>query len=171
MRRAETMFILLNIPERSVGSRIPKNLKAIGSAMSREEDLMKALPVILGLLLFCGLNGAANADIYSWTDADGIRHFSNHAPPEGAKVVAIDSELPYVEPSDEELQEAQQAERLSEAQRKIAEIEAERIERQRADERKIEESNQKATQALLDAPKPLKAREKKSSYGKKTVYD
>jgi len=139
--------------------------------MSQEEDRMKMLPVFLGLIIFYGLTGAVSAEIYSWTDAAGVRHFSNHAPPKEAEVVSVIEETPYVEPSAEERLQVQQAERLAEAQQEIAEVEAERIERQRATEREIEAANRKAARAIEEAEERLKAAGEKSDSSKsKSIY-
>ena len=130
---------------------------------------MKTSPIFWGLILFCGLTGTANADIYSWVDADGVRHFSNHVPPTKGVAVEISIETLHVPPSAEEQLEVQQAEILAEAQQKIAEMEAESIERLRAAERKIEAARQEATQAREEAQDLLKAAEEKSRNVNKTV--
>ena len=33
------------------------------------------------------LSSAAFADIYEWTDADGIKHYSNYAPPKNSRIL------------------------------------------------------------------------------------
>ena len=137
--------------------------------MSRKEDPMKTSPIFWGLILFCGLTGTANADIYSWVDADGVRHFSNHVPPKAAETVEITLETPHVPPTAEEQLEAKKAEILAEAERKIAEMEAENMERLRSAERKIEAAKQEAARALEEAEELMKAAEEKSRSVKKTV--
>jgi len=129
---------------------------------------MKTLPVFLGLIIFFGLAGMATADIYTWTDADGVRHFSNHTPPNQAEAVVLFEEVPYVEPTAQELREAQQAERLAEAQQEIGELEAERMERQREAEREIEAARQKADRALQEAEERLTEARKKSDSSRTT---
>jgi len=42
--------------------------------------------------------GAANADVYTWTDESGMLNVSNLAPPEGAKVAKIVHESPRATP-------------------------------------------------------------------------
>ena len=130
---------------------------------------MKRLPVYWGLILLCGIVGTANADIYSWVDADGVRHFSNHVPPKTAEAVEISLETPHVPPTAEERLDAQKAEILAEATRKIAEMEAEIMERQRAAERNIEAAKQEAAQALAEAEELMQAAEEKSRSADKTV--
>jgi len=137
--------------------------------MIRKEDPMKRLPVYWGLILFCGLMGTANADIYSWVDADGIRHFSNHVPPKAAEAVEITLETPHVPPTAEEQLEAQKAEILAEAARKIAAMEAENMERLRSAERKIESAKQEAARAREEAEELRKTAEEKSRRVDKTV--
>ena len=74
--------------------------------------------------LLCGLSVAVSADIYEWTDENGVRHFSNYEPLDKAKVVAISRELHYNEPSQTEQMRAEKEENLRSAQLKIAEKEA-----------------------------------------------
>jgi len=132
---------------------------------------MRILAVFLGLLLFCGLAGTASADIYSWTDAAGVRHFSNHVPPKSAGDVEITSETAYVAPSEEERLAAQQAEQLAEAQQKIDAMEAERKAWLNTAEREIEADRQDAEKALQEAEAKLKAAEAEiGSVHKHVVY-
>lgn len=116
---------------------------------------MKILSILLGLIIFYCLPGAVGADIYSWVDADGVRHFSNHAPPDGAKRVDMIEEIPYERPSAEEISEMRREEMLEEAREEIEEMKTESLERMNAAERKVEEARQKADQALREAEERL----------------
>lgn len=130
---------------------------------------MKKLALCLGGLLLSGIAGAASADIYSWVDAEGIRHFSNHVPPKSAEAFEITVETPYVPPSAEELREAQKAEILAEVERKIAEMEAANVERLRSAQREIEAAREEAASAIEEAEALKKAAELNSRPVKKTV--
>ncbi len=61
-------------------------------------------PVFVLLWVF---SPAVNADIYEWTDEHGVSHYSNFAPPEGARIVQKTKELLSEEPSDQDRLEAQ----------------------------------------------------------------
>ena len=54
--------------------------------VGRREATMNRFHTRAVILAFLGLAGfmipAASADIYSWTDENGVRHFTNQAPPE-----------------------------------------------------------------------------------------
>ena len=57
------------------------------------------------------------ADIYRWTDENGVIHFANYAPPDGATIMMKTEELPYDEAADRERMEAErQRQRSAEAQ-------------------------------------------------------
>lgn len=130
---------------------------------------MKIFPAVMGVIISCGLAGAAAADIYSWTDAQGVRHFSNHAPPAGAANVDVTAELPYRPPTAQELLESQKAELLAAAQARIEEMEAESLEKLRDVKRQAEEARQKAEQARQYAEEQLQAAAEKSAYSKSRV--
>ena len=84
------------------------------------------------LLLLLFLAHPATADLYHWTDENGVRHFSNTPPPEGVDKTIWQEEIPYDPESDDKrrdredalLQERESAEtqrRLEEAERKAEE--------------------------------------------------
>ncbi len=91
----------------------------------------------------------AHAAMYSWIDADGVKHFTNRPPPENVKSVRQIEEIPYAEAADRERQVRdaryfdQQAmestlRRLRQTERALSES----LERARAAERRIEEQAQ-----------------------------
>ena len=45
------------------------------------------------------------ADIYTWVDSNGVKHFSNEPPPEGVKVITKSREIPVDEAKDREREE------------------------------------------------------------------
>ncbi len=61
------------------------------------------------LILLSGLISApaARADIYSWTDGDGVRHFSNKAPRGNVVAARRSQEIAYDAVADEQNQEAE----------------------------------------------------------------
>jgi hypothetical protein len=111
---------------------------------------MKGLKISLLIAAQFFIASAIFADIYEWTDANGVRHFTNYAPPDNAKLLMKTEAVPYDEAADIERMETEQqdhlelerqniAEREAEFERKVAEAErrlaaldrqAERIERQ-----------------------------------------
>jgi Domain of unknown function (DUF4124) len=57
------------------------------------------LILLLGVFLFCI---SANAGIYSWTDGNGVRHFSNAPPAEAVSDVSENREVEYDAQKDRE---------------------------------------------------------------------
>ena len=53
---------------------------------------MKPVLILLSILMLGLLVSPAGADVYSWVDADGIRHFSNTPPPDTTPGVVAVSE-------------------------------------------------------------------------------
>ena len=52
----------------------------------------------------------AAADLYHWTDAQGVRHFSNTPPPEGADATVLLEEIPYDPETDDKRRAQEDAE-------------------------------------------------------------
>ncbi len=71
-------------------------------------QILRPPPVCMLLLLWTGMVAlpAAHADIYAWTDADGVRHFSNKPPRGRVADVRQSEEIPYDAPGDQRNQEA-----------------------------------------------------------------
>jgi hypothetical protein len=110
---------------------------------------MKYLP-ILGLigLVFLFITDLNADNIYSWTDENGVRQYSNTAPGNDAKDVEIIKEIPHTQ--DDEKKSGQSANELD---RVLDELEAENraaeIEREEKD-KKIEAEKNKAAQDKLN---------------------
>jgi hypothetical protein len=97
------------------------------------------------------------ADIYRWTDENGVIHFANYAPPDGATIMMKTEELPYDEAADRERMEAERQRQLELARLEIAEKEAE-IERRAAEaERRAAEADRYAEETLREADNYLEA--------------
>jgi len=103
---------------------------------------MKYLPILgligLVLLFITDLNAE---NIYSWTDENGVRQYSNAAPGKDAKDVKIIKGIPHT-------QDDERKSRQREAENRAAEIERE-IEREEND-KKIEAEKKKAAQDKLN---------------------
>ena len=85
------------------------------------------------------------ADIYSWRDADGIRHISNINPPAHAEVLIPTEERDF----DEATVQAQQEE-AEEQQIQLREREAQLARREAELERRLDETEQKANEVLQE---------------------
>ena len=113
----------------------------------------------LTLMLVCA--NTAWADLYHWTDENGVRHYSNTRPPEGEDASEYMEEIPYDPQTDSKrravedamLQERESAklkERLEEAERNAEEA-----------RRQAEEAKRKAERL----EKELEEKEDEPSYG------
>ena len=116
---------------------------------------MKGLTILI-LIVACGfVAGSVQADIYQWTDANGIKHFTNYKPPADAAVLVKSEELPHDEAADRARSEADKKAQLEVAWLELAEREAE-IERLEADaERKIAEADRYADEMMKAADEHL----------------
>ena len=97
--------------------------------------------LVVGILVWVP---ASNADVYSWTDENGVKHFGNQPPDNAADVKMIFKEKPHDEAADQKRTEAQNRE-LTELIRELEEEE----QRQAAEARKRAaeaERNRKPTQ-------------------------
>ncbi len=95
---------------------------------------------------------AANADIYSWTDENGVNHFTNYAPPKQARLLMKTPEIPYDEQADIQRQET---DRLEVARQELAEREAFLLQQQEEAERRIAEASARTEAALREANQVL----------------
>jgi hypothetical protein len=113
--------------------------------------------------LLCCLNTSVNADIYTWIDENGVKHFSNFAPPADAEVIMKTEELPYDEQADQQRMAAERQARLVAAWQELADKEAELLDSQRAAEQKIEAANVRAQEALREAEELLNEAEERNN--------
>ena len=119
---------------------------------------MKGCKIIFLAAVICLFSSFLYADIYEWTDENGVQHFTNTAPPKNAKILIKTPEVPYDEAADRERMEDDRQRQLELARLEIAEKEAE-IERRIAEadriaaeaERYSEEVRQRADQYLEEA--------------------
>ena len=108
----------------------------------------------LGLVSFAVLE--ASADIYSWTDENGVRYFTNYAPPKQAQLLMKTPEIEYDEEAD--LQRRARDE-LEVARQELAEREAELLQQQQEAERRIAAANARTEAALREADRILQEAE------------
>ena len=135
---------------------------------------MKRLNIMVLILMAVWVYGfmvlTAHADIYSWTDENGVNHFTNYAPPKHAKLLMKIPEIPYDEEADKQRRET---ERLEVARQELAEREAFLLQEQQAAERRIAEANAKAEAALWEAERILQEAEaaaEDENYGRSNGY-
>jgi hypothetical protein len=122
----------------------------------REEAPMKRLNIVVMILSACGLAGlavsTASADIYAWTDENGVKNFTNQAPPEQATLFMKTPEIPYDEEADIQRREMDDQ---AVARQELAEREAFLREQQQEAERRIAAANARADAALREAGRVL----------------
>jgi len=107
----------------------------------------------------CFFSSAALADIYEWTDADGIKHYSNYAPPENSRILMQTKEEPYDEAADRARAETERQARLEADRLEIALREADLEQREAEAERRLAEADRLAEETLSDAESYLRAAE------------
>ena len=117
---------------------------------------MKGIKIILLITAGCLMAGPLHADIYEWTDENGVKHFTNYAPPDDAKILMKTKELPYDEAADrarmederqflEELAKLERAAKDAELERRVAEAE-----RRAAEAERYAEETWQATEKYLN---------------------
>ena len=112
---------------------------------------MKGLKILLLVAAGCLIAGSVQADIYEWTDANGVKHFSNFAPPDDARILMKTEEVPYDEAADLARMEAdrqyQLQYQLEIAKQEVAAREAELERREAEAERKAAEAEERVRAA------------------------
>jgi hypothetical protein len=107
---------------------------------------MKRLIILLALVAVFLLDAPLQAEIYSWTDADGVKRFTNIPPP--ASVAAKrQSEIPYDAKADAQRREAERAY----WQQQLAAEHHRELSEQLAQSRRREAELQQIAQQALDA--------------------
>ena len=112
---------------------------------------MHRLYMPLIVFFACSAAVVAGADIYEWTDENGVKHFSNYAPPKGSKVLIKSKEEPYDEAADRARMEAERQERLELARLEIAQRERELESREAEVDRRLAEADRLVEDALREA--------------------
>jgi hypothetical protein len=112
---------------------------------------MKGLNILFLIAAGCLIAGPLHADIYQWTDENGIKHFTNHAPKGDVKDLIKTEELPYDEAADRARMKADWQYQLDLARLEIAEREAELRLREAEAERKAAEAERYAQETMRQA--------------------
>jgi hypothetical protein len=107
---------------------------------------MKRLLILL-ILLWVWWAGPVSADIYRWTDANGVTHFSNEPPPAGARVLDKIEETPYDAAADRQRIKEERSYRLEREKLELEERKAELAGREREAQLRLEEANLRMQQA------------------------
>lgn len=116
---------------------------------------MKGLKIVLLVAAGCLIAGSLQADIYQWTDDNGVKHFTNYAPPEDATILMKTEEVPYDEAADLARMEADRQYHLELARQEIAAREAELKLREAEAERKAAEAERYAQEKVREADQYL----------------
>ncbi|MFC1830220.1 DUF4124 domain-containing protein, partial [Thermodesulfobacteriota bacterium] len=116
---------------------------------------MKGLKLFFILIAGCLIAPTVHADIYGWVDESGVKHFTNYASPDHARIIMKTEELPYDESADTARMEVERLERLALAQQRIAEREAELEQRELEANNRLAEANRKTAEALGKAEELL----------------
>jgi Skp family chaperone for outer membrane proteins len=97
---------------------------------------------LIGILLWVP---TSNADIYSWTDENGVKHFGNQPPENAANVKMVFKEVPHDEAADQKNTEAQNRE-LTELIRDLEEEEQREAAEKRKKSAKAEQNREPSQQ-------------------------
>jgi hypothetical protein len=131
------------------------------------------LPFGVGMILVVMLAFSAKAEIYSWTDDKGVRHFSDN-PPQYAANVQIEAEIPHDKTADQQHDDAyRQMMKDIAAQQQREEEAAEKealLKRLDAAERRSTAAQQKAEAALKAAEEAQAAASEKQRYREVYVF-
>ncbi|MGD9330047.1 MAG: DUF4124 domain-containing protein [Desulfobacterales bacterium] len=114
---------------------------------------------LLGLI--CLSWQPAAASLYQWTDADGVRHFSNRPPPDTVESSILTEEIPY-DPETDSKRRLQEDALLQEREADETRRRLEEAERKAEAARRRAEAAQRKAEAL---EKDLQEREENRSYG------
>ena len=112
---------------------------------------MNGFKIFVFMLLSCITATSSLADIYEWTDDNGVKHYSNYAPAAKSKVLMKTKEDPYDEEADLARVEAERQEFLELSRLEIAQREAELELREAEAERKLAAADRMAQEALREA--------------------
>jgi hypothetical protein len=131
----------------------PNSYTSGGFEFTTSEGRMpvKGLRTVLYVTLGCFAAWPLFADIYEWTDENGVKHYTNYAPPSEAKTLLKTEELPYDEAADRARMEAERKVQLELARLELAEREAELEWREAQTEQRLAEAGRQAEETLREA--------------------
>ena len=109
--------------------------------------------LIFQVLIITGVffAGSVQADIYQWTDKNGVKHFTNYKPPAHATILMKTKEVPYDEAADRARIEADRQYQLEVDRLELAKREAEIAQREAAAERKVRDAERYADETMRAA--------------------
>jgi hypothetical protein len=116
---------------------------------------MKGLKIFLLIAAGCLVTGSLYADIYEWTDKNGVKHFTNYAPPDDATLLMKSEELPYDAAADRARIEADRQQQLEFEKLEIAQREAELARREAEAEQRAAEAERYAEETVRAADQYL----------------
>ena len=116
---------------------------------------MTVLKIFVCLTVGCFVAASLYADIYEWTDEDGVKHYTNYEPAAEAKIMMKTEELPYDEAADRARLEAEREEQLALTRLELAERKAELELREAEAEQRLSEAGRQAEETLREAEKIL----------------
>jgi len=116
---------------------------------------MKSLKILLFLAAVCLFAGTLHADIYEWTDENGVKHFTNYAPPDDATILMKSEEVPYDEAADRARIEEERQQQLELAKLEMAAREAELERRETEAQRRAAEAERYAEETVRTADQYL----------------
>ena len=113
--------------------------------------------IIIRVVIITGIfiAGSALADIYQWTDQNGVKHFTNYTPPAHATILMKTKEVPYDEAADRARIEADRQYQLELDRLELARREAEIDQREAAAERKVRDAERYADETMRAADEYL----------------
>ena len=127
---------------------------------------MTVLKIFVCVTVCCFVATSLYADIYEWTDEDGVKHYTNYAPAPEAKIIMKIEELPHDEAAHRARLEADREELLALARLELAERKAELELREAEAEQRLLEADRQAEETLREAEKLLdEARNERYDYG------
>ena len=124
---------------------------------------MSGFKIFLLITVSCMVASSSFADIYEWTDEDGIKHYSNYAPPENSRILMKTREAPPDEEVDRARVAAERQAQLELDSLEIAQRQAELELREAEAEKKIAEAERLAEEALRDAESTIEETEDRRS--------
>jgi hypothetical protein len=116
---------------------------------------MTVLKIFVCVTAACFVAASLYADIYEWTDEDGVKHYTNYEPAPEAKIMMKTEELPYDEAADRARLAAEREEQLALTRLELAERKAALELREAEAEQRLVEAGRQAEETLREAEKIL----------------
>lgn len=112
----------------------------------KKRDIPYSLPWLLVMAVLLTVS-PVQAEIYSWTDENGVRHYSDTPPGDSSKVT-VANEIPHDQEADQKIRDdhQQMVQQADEEQRESEKRELE--ERLKKAEKQLQEAERKADRAL-----------------------